>query len=62
LHSQQVCHREIKPENLFLDSEFNLKLADFGAATTTEGTLEEIIGTQAYMAPEIWLRKPYSGS
>jgi len=49
------------------DSDFNLKIADFGFATLINGKdgsgyLHTCLGTESYMAPEIHLRKPYSGA
>lgn len=49
-----------------LDTDFNLKIADFGFAAPAQGRdgsgmLETQLGTASYMAPEIHLGKPYSG-
>jgi serine/threonine protein kinase len=65
-HGQGIAHRDLKPENLLFDANFNLKIADFGFATLFagkdgSGQLHTILGTESYMAPEIHLRKPYSG-
>ena len=57
-HAQGVIHRDIKPGNLILDSEGRVRLTDFGIAktvddpTTVTGT-GELVGTIAYIAPEI---------
>ena len=56
----------MKPENLLFDASFNLKIADFGFATAFagkdgSGQLHTVLGTESYMAPEIHMRKPYSG-
>jgi len=60
-HSQGVLHRDIKPENILITQEGNAKLMDFGLAKmlgqpsiTQEGM---IVGTVAYVAPEIALGK-----
>ena len=49
-----------------LDENFNIKIADFGFAAPLQGRdgsgyLKTMLGTQAYMAPEILLREPYQG-
>ena len=52
LHNKGVAHMDIKPENLLYDSEFNIKLADFGFATTKSISTSRK-GTDAYMLPEL---------
>lgn len=58
MHEKGISHRDVKPENIMFDSEFTLKLIDFGFATDQTKTNKKL-GTLGYMAPEIILEKPY---
>ncbi|KAM9626363.1 testis-specific serine/threonine-protein kinase 5-like [Trichechus inunguis] len=63
-HSAGVVHRDLKCENILLDDRGLLKLTDFGFANCTgfkNTLLSTFCGSVAYTAPEILMRKKYSG-
>lgn len=67
LNGLGLAHRDLKPENLLLDDAFNLKIGDFGFATSLAGRHGSgfnmtALGTKGYMAPEIIFKKPYNGT
>ena len=62
LHAQNIAHRDIKPENLLFDEEFNVKLCDFGWATTLAAdrpSRRSVCGTYEYMSPEVAYERPH---
>jgi serine/threonine protein kinase len=61
LHARKIIHRDIKPENLLLlhDSEPYVALGDCGLLRRQRGEdeLATVIGTPAYMSPEVWAQR-----
>ncbi|CCU77407.1 protein kinase (Gcn2), partial [Blumeria hordei DH14] len=67
IHSLNIVHRDLKPENIFIDAASNVKIGDFGLATTGYFSIPEKapeyltqnsdmtlnIGTAFYVAPEL---------
>ena len=63
MHTKRVVHRDLKLENVLVDDQLNLKLADFGfACYKSIDALKSYRGTMTYMAPEIKEGKTYKGS
>lgn len=66
LHENDVIHRDLKPENLLFDSNFRLKIADFGISKWTvenqSAKKHSIVGTPLYMAPEVLWKQKYDNS
>lgn len=63
MHSKQICHRDIKLENLiYLQAQEIVKIIDFGFATSCKEKLKVFCGTPSFMAPEIVAKKEYNGA
>lgn len=63
-HERNIIHRDVKPENVFVDAEGRFKLGDFGVSRVVEGTSGTLSqkGTVGYMAPELYRGDRYDAS
>ena len=71
LQSESVMHRDLKPLNVMIDDNYNIKLIDFGEAKRVDGgdeessdedqaALEAFVGTPNYLSPEVIRKDKHS--
>ena len=57
IHSHKIYHRDVKPENIMIDVDLNVKVTDFGFVRLPNSELTQtlkVVGTPFYMAPEAY--------
>lgn len=64
MHSNNIIHRDLKPNNIYLDDNFYPKISNFSLAKKisedNDQINSELVGTPAYLAPEILISRTYS--
>ena len=60
-HEHDICHRDLKIENILLDKEFFPKICNFSFGCINSPDLKDFIGNIKYSSPQIWENIPYDG-
>ncbi|XP_036171013.1 serine/threonine-protein kinase MARK1-like [Myotis myotis] len=61
-HQRGIIHRDLKPDNILIDGDMTVKLADFGfSREVSDNKQNTFCGTICYSAPEILQRHTYDG-
>ena len=67
MHQTKILHRDLKPGNILININCEIKICDFGLSRgydehDTESVITEYVATRWYRAPEIMLYKQYNAS
>ena len=58
IHSKKIIHRDLNPNNIFMNNDYNIKIGDFGISKICERTQTDV-GTMYYKAPELLKGEEY---
>ena len=61
IHETNICHLDIKAQNILLDDNYNPKIFGFEHSCLNADDLKNFVGTQNYASPEIFNSKPFNG-
>ena len=61
IHNANICHRDIKVENILFDENYNPKIYGFYLSCINANNLQQYVRTFCYTAPEILRNEPYDG-
>jgi serine/threonine protein kinase len=64
LHNLNIIHRDLKPGNVYLTADkLSIKLGDMNVSKITDFSFaQSLIGSPAYLAPEVWMMRPYTNT
>lgn len=60
LHTMNIVHRDLKSQNLLVDKDYRICVADLGISRVRSLRMTKGMGTPRYMAPELLEGKPYN--
>ena len=63
LHQNGICHRDLKLENILIDSKGKIKITDFGLSRKVENNekMSTFCGSWSYCSPEVAQMHDYDG-
>ena len=61
MHNANICHRDIKCDNILFDENYNPKIFSFDFSCLNANNLQQFVGTMTYASPQILGNLPYDG-
>ena len=61
IHNANYCHRNISLSNIIFDHNYNPKIYSFDLSCLNANNLQDMVGNQLFIPPEIFANQPYNG-